>query len=77
MRDKIIRIYWHDAIELKEAIQNELSNTQGLYYITRLFGSKESSLYLGIATGKNTIRNRLRAHSKDWLNLYRGNSMCD
>lgn len=72
MRDKIIRINWSEPIELEEAIENDISNIQGLYYITRLFGSKESSLYLGIATGKNTIRNRLRAHSKDWLNLYRG-----
>jgi len=72
MRDKIIRINWHDAIGLEEAIQSELSNTQGLYYITRVFGSKETSLYLGIATGGNTIRNRLSDHKKHWLNLYRG-----
>ncbi len=72
MRDKIIRIQWNDALELDEAINSELSNTQGLYYVSRVFGNKETSLYLGIATEKNTIRHRLRGHKNNWLSLYRG-----
>ena len=72
MRDKIIRINWNKALPLEDAIASDLSNTQGLYYISRIFGNKETSLYLGIATQHNTIRNRLKNHSEHWLNLYRG-----
>ena len=72
MRDKIIRIYWNDALLLDEAIESDLSNTQGLYYLSRVFGGNETSLYLGIATHNNTIRNRLKSHREHWLNLYRG-----
>ena len=72
MRDKIIRIFWNDALPLDDAIESELSNTQGLYYISRLFGEKETTLYLGIATKNNTIRHRLKAHRDGWTKLYRG-----
>ncbi len=72
MRDKIIIINWRKALPLEQAISSDLSNTQGLYYISRVFGNKETSLYLGIATQHNTIRNRLKDHSEHWLNLYRG-----
>ena len=53
MRDKIIRIHWSKALELDEAINNVASDTQGLYYISRMFGKKETTLYLGIATKNN------------------------
>ena len=72
MPDKIIRIEWSSPLPFDKAVLSNLSNTQGLYYITRLFGNKETSLYLGIATKNNTIRNRLRGHKKNWLFLYRG-----
>lgn len=72
MRDKIIRINWNKALSIDEAIQSELSDTQGLYYISRLFGTKETSLYLGIATRHNTIRHRLSEHRDSWLKHYRG-----
>lgn len=72
MRDKIITIKWNKALPTETAIESDLSYTQGLYYISRVFGNKEYSLYLGIATQNNTIRNRLKSHSKHWLSLYRG-----
>ncbi|MBR2847556.1 MAG: hypothetical protein IKB89_05750 [Clostridia bacterium] len=72
MRDKIIRINWNDALPLEDAMASDLSDTQGLYYISRVFGNNETSLYLGIATKQNTIRNRLKSHKEHWLNLYRG-----
>lgn len=72
MRDKIIRINWNTALPLEEAIASDLSNTQGLYYISKVFGNKETSLYLGIATQHNTIRSRLKSHKKHWVTLYRG-----
>lgn len=72
MKDRIIRINWNEPLLLDEAISSDLSIQQGLYYISRVFGKKETSLYLGIATNNNTIRNRLKDHSESWLNLYRG-----
>ncbi|MBR3575828.1 MAG: hypothetical protein IKL42_00310, partial [Clostridia bacterium] len=72
MRDKIIRISWSNPLFLDDAILSNLSNTQGLYYISRIFGGKETSLYVGIATQNNTISKRLKSHKKHWLKLYRG-----
>lgn len=72
MRDKIIRIGWSPAMPLADAIRSPLSDIQGLYYITRVFGGKETSLYLGIARYHNTVRRRLEAHRNNWLPAYRG-----
>ncbi|MEG2660514.1 MAG: hypothetical protein RR978_07330 [Oscillospiraceae bacterium] len=70
MRDRIIRIEWSEPLLIENAIASPLSRQAGLYYITRLFGSKETSLYIGKAT--NTIRQRLKSHNKDWVHDYRG-----
>ena len=72
MRDKIIRIHWHPPIPFEEALKSNLTNDQGLYYITRVFGEKETSLYLGIARYHNTIKHRLESHRDKWLFAYRG-----
>ena len=72
MRDKIIRINWSKPLLLDDAISSDSSCIQGLYYISRVFGKKETSLYIGIATQDNTISHRLKAHKKHWLKLYRG-----
>ena len=72
MRDKIIRINWSKALPLEDAITSKLSKAQGLYYITRVFGTKETSLYLGIARKNNTIKHRLEGHRDWWLPSYRG-----
>ena len=65
-------IKWEDALTLDEAIASEKSNSKGLYYISRVFGNKETTLYLGIATKNNTIRHRLKGHKSWWLKEYRG-----
>ncbi len=70
MRDRIIRINWNDPIPFELALHSELVKTQGLYYITRKFGVKETSLYLGIARHHNTIKHRLESHRDKWLYLY-------
>lgn len=70
MRDKIIRILWLDPIDVDAAIESETSLNPGLYYITRIWGENETSLYIGKAS--RTIRERLIDHKKHWLPLYRG-----
>lgn len=72
MRDKIIRINWHTAMPFEVACRSELAQRTGLYYITRVHGEKESSLYLGIARLNNTINHRLKSHQNNWMPLYRG-----
>ena len=59
IRQKVIRINWSEPFTLENAIQSNFSKTQGRYYITRVFGEKETSLYLGIARQNNTIKHRL------------------
>ena len=69
MRDKIVRIQWEAPMLIEDAIASPLSKNHGLYYITRLFGTNETSIYIGKAT--HTIRERLRAHI-EWVHNYRG-----
>lgn len=70
MRDKIIRIVWSEPLLIEDAITSSLSLESGLYYITRLFRMKETSLYIGKST--NSIRSRIRAHDRQWVHDYRG-----
>ena len=70
MRDKIIRILWSEPAPLDLAMSMIGSQQPGLYYITRLWGSHETSLYIGKAS--RTIYERLDDHKKHWLHMYRG-----
>ena len=70
MKDKIIRILWSEPSSLDLTMSMIGSQQPGLYYITRLWGSHETSLYIGKAS--RTIRERLEDHKKHWLHLYRG-----
>ena len=60
---------------IDDAINNDLAQNQGLYYITRVFGVKETSLYLGIATKNNNIQHRLQGHRDWWLQSTEGKYM--
>jgi hypothetical protein len=70
MREKIIRIRWAEPLLIEDAILSPLSINPGLYYITRLFGSKETSLYIGKSA--HSIRKRLLSHDRHWVHDYRG-----
>jgi uncharacterized protein YxjI len=70
MRDKIIRIHWAEPQLIEDAIASPLSMNPGLYYITRLFGSKETSLYIGKSA--YSVRKRLLSHDRHWVHDYRG-----
>lgn len=69
MRDRVIRIIWSDPIPIQEAIMSEGTTCEGLYYITRLYGEKEESLYLGQSS--KSVKSRLTSHLY-WTDLYRG-----
>lgn len=70
MRDKIIRIQWSEPVLLEDAVQDTSLEIMGLYYITRLFGTNETSLYIG--KSEQSVRRRLIAHTNSWLQDYRG-----
>lgn len=70
MRDRMIRIHWAEPMRIEDAIASPLSKNRGLYYITRMFGTRETSLYIGKAT--RTIRERIREHNQEWVQEYRG-----
>jgi hypothetical protein len=69
MRDKIIRINWAEPQLIEDAVASPMAMNPGLYYITRLFGMKETSLYIGKSA--HSIRSRLTSH-EDWVHGYRG-----
>lgn len=69
MRDKVIRILWDSPINILDAISSPVTSGKGLYYITRIYADKETSLYLG--QSGTSIKSRLMSHLY-WTNLYRG-----
>lgn len=76
IRQKII-INWSERIPFEDALLCKETDIQGLYYITREINRKdkspkETSLYIGIATNGNTVKNRLKAHKKNWTGFYNG-----
>lgn len=67
MRTKIIRVYWDNPQPIDDLIDSLPDNKIGLYYITRRYNGKESSLYIGESV--SSIKSRLRSH-KNWVNEY-------
>lgn len=67
MRTNTISTYWDNPQPIDDVIDNVPDNKIGLYYITRRFNGKESSLYMGESV--NSIKNRLRSH-KNWVHEY-------
>ncbi len=69
---RTIKLYWSAPIEINELLSSDEANDVGIYYITRLFGTKETDIYIGKSTV--SFKSRLEAHYlKDkWLSEYRG-----
>ncbi len=67
---KSVTIKWSYPIRLDKIMQKECMNDIGLYYISRVFGNRESILYIGKTT--YSFGSRLESHCKDWIDSYRG-----
>ena len=67
MHSKIIRVHWTDPRPIDDVISSLSDDEIGLYYITRRFNGKESSLYIGESI--SSIKNRLMSH-KNWVHGY-------
>jgi len=72
MKIKNVKIKWTYPIYYYNVLKYKIASEQGLYQISRLFGKKETLLYIGIVKSSNrTFKERLSEH-KYWLNKYRG-----
>ena len=66
---KEITIKWSYPLEFDKVLDSDRSNEIGLYYISRVFGSKETLLYIGKTT--NSFKSRLSVHKQNLL-IYTG-----
>ena len=67
---KHITIKWSYPTEIDQILQTEDMNDIGIYYISRVFGKKESILYIGKTT--HSFGSRLESHKEKWLDKYKG-----
>ena len=67
---KHITIKWSYPTEIDKILQTEDMNDIGIYYISRVFGKKESILYIGKTT--HSFGSRLESHKEKWLDKYKG-----
>ena len=67
---KEITIKWSYPKEFDIALASERMNDIGIYYISRVFGDKETLLYIGKTTA--SFGSRLKDHKAKWLDDYRG-----
>jgi redox-sensitive bicupin YhaK (pirin superfamily) len=73
MKVKNIKIEWTYPVNYNKSLKHYLSSENGLYQISRLFGKKETLIYIGIVKSPNrTFKQRLKEHHKYWMQNYRG-----
>ena len=57
---KEITIKWSYPKEIDKVLESEAADGIGIYYISRMFGDKETLLYIGKSTA--SFRSRLENH---------------
>lgn len=67
---KEITIKWSYPREFDKVLSSEQAKHIGIYYISRVFGGKETLLYIGKTTA--SFISRLSDHKKKWLDNHRG-----
>ena len=70
MNKKKVVIDWSYPICYGHAYEKEVMLNKGLYYISRLFGDKETLIYIGKTM--DCYWNRLKSHEENWLNDVKG-----
>ncbi|MCB0480619.1 MAG: hypothetical protein KDC83_04260 [Flavobacteriales bacterium] len=69
---KKIKLEWSYPREFSSALCCHHAKNRGLYQISRIWGGKETLVYIGLVKGRNRqFRNRLREHEY-WLREVRG-----
>lgn len=69
-RVKKVTVEWSFPRQLDKNWYSEKLQGKGLYYISRIFGNKETLLYIGQTS--ETFYSRLLDHDWKWMNRYRG-----
>lgn len=67
---KEITIKWSYPKEFDSVLGSQAVEGVGIYYISRIFGDKETLLYIGKSTA--SFRSRLKNHKEEWLDSYKG-----
>ncbi|MEH7223720.1 GIY-YIG nuclease family protein [Bacillus sp. JJ1566] len=65
-----VHIRWHGAYSLDDFYNNELALYSGIYAIYRVYGEKETLLYIGKTS--RPFSQRLSEHHKVWLGNVKG-----
>ena len=60
-----VHIRWYGAYNLESFFNKEISSYSGIYAIYRVYGEKETLLYIG-KTGRSFWQ-RVKEHNRDWL----------
>lgn len=67
---ELVTIHWHGPYRVDNLALHDITLETGIYAISRIFGGRESLLYIG-----QTLRDfekRIGEHRRDWLNFERG-----
>ncbi len=71
-----ITVKWREPVDFLTAMTAEGGfYEEGLFYITQVFGDKETSLAVGSSIGAGTVRQQLKRNSIYWQNFYMGKIM--
>ncbi len=65
-----VHIRWFGAYSLDDFYNREITLNKGIYAIYRVYGGKETLLYIGKT--KRSFMQRINEHNKDWLGNVRG-----
>ncbi|MED2737701.1 GIY-YIG nuclease family protein [Bacillus toyonensis] len=65
-----VNIRWSKPSSLEDLHTNPLALQKGIYAIYRLYGGKETLIYIGKTT--RSFNERLNEHYNDWLHTVRG-----
>jgi hypothetical protein len=60
-----VHIKWHGAYSLESFYSKEIAQSMGVYAIYRVYGEKETLMYIGKTS--RSFYQRISEHSKDWL----------
>jgi hypothetical protein len=65
-----IKINWHGPYDINNIGNYDVSNSIGIYAVYRVWGGKESLLYIGKT--ERSFLNRITEHHKEWVGNVRG-----
>jgi predicted GIY-YIG superfamily endonuclease len=70
---KSVKLTWSNPTKIDSALKDysSIESHWGLYCISRIFGRKETILYIGY-TFNQSFSQRIHQHNQNWIKTYRG-----